>query len=110
MNRRSFVTVGACAVAVTATAASADILGQRPGLHGTPVRLSGRLSPAPRGPGHYFVFTPDRAGESLMVLPADAAAMRTGKVRLEGRLLRGKFKDETTAQAAAAVLIDARLV
>jgi hypothetical protein len=110
MNRRTFVAVGASAIAVTATTASADVLGQRPGLKGTPVRLSGRMQPATRGPGHYFVFTPDNSLGAVMVLPADAAAMRLGKVMVEGRLLSGKFKDESTGQPAQSVLIDARLV
>jgi hypothetical protein len=114
MNRRTFVAVSAGAIAVTATNASAGILGGRPLIRGEQVRLSGLMQPAARGPGHYFVFAPDGAGgpgtDGALVFPADARAMRSGKVTLEGTLYRGKFKDETTGQAAASVLANARLV
>lgn len=114
MNRRTFVAVSAGAIAVTATNASAGILGERRLARGEQIRLSGLMQPAARGPGHYFVFAPDGVGglatDGALVFPADARAMRTGRVTLEGRLYRGKFKDETTGQAAAAVVTGARLV
>ena len=85
--------------------------------------MSGWVKQADRGPGHYFVLGPD-AGvfdpaarhaddwprHLTLVLPADAAKMRTGKVTLQGRLYRGKFRDEATGHAASAVLADAVLV
>jgi len=114
MNRRTFVAVSAGAIAVTATNASAGILGAGRLAGGERVRLSGLMQPAAQGPGHYFVFAADGvsgpATDGTLVFPADARAMRTGKVTLEGTFYRGKFKDETTGHAAASVVTGARLV
>src|ERR1700676_54303 len=104
MNRRKFVAAGAGAVAVTATGAAASVLRHDSQRAGERVTMSGWISPAGRGPGHYFVLGPD-AGVSdpaashvdqwpsqlTLVLPADAAKMRPGKATLQGRLFRGKF-------------------
>ena len=123
MNRRKFVAVGAGAVAVTATQATAGILKQPLRGAGERVTLSGWIQPAARGPGHYFVLgpraefsDPGAADYSLwpdeltLVLPADQHAMRTGSATLEGRFWRGRFKDAATGHAARAVLTEARLV
>ena len=124
MDRRTFVAVGASAVAVgLATNATAQTLKLRPDWTGQRVTLTGWVRPASRGPGHYFVLGPsadvrdpglanhtDWPEELTMVFPADAAAMRTGRVTLEGVFYRGKYRDERTGHAAAAVLTEARLV
>lgn len=123
MNRRSFVAVSAGAVAVTATNATAGILGKQPSVAGQRVTLSGWIEPGAGGPGHYFVLGP-HAGigdpcaadfsqwpEGLtLVFPKDASAFRAGPVTLEGRLQRGRFRDGVTGHAARAVLTDARAV
>jgi hypothetical protein len=122
MNRRRFVAVGAVAVAATATDAAADILGQRLKRAGERVTLSGWIRPATAGPGHYFIFGPHaniadpRAAELsqwpddlTLVYPA-AEGLKPGKVTLQGRLHRGRFRDEATGHAARAVLTEARLV
>lgn len=123
MNRRTFVAVGASAVAVTASNATADILGKRPSVVGERVTLSGWIQPGARGPGHYFIFGPHvdigdpRAAEFgqwpeglTLVYPADAAAIRPGPATLEGRLHRGRYRDNVTGHAARAVLTEARPV
>ena len=123
MNRRMFVAVGASAVAVTATQATAGIAGQHHQGAGERVTLSGWIQPAVRGPGHYFVLGPHAAvsdpaaadysqwpDDLMMVFPADRAAMRPGKATIEGRFYRGRFKDAVTGHAARAVLTEARLV
>ena len=123
MNRRMFVAVGATAIAVTATQAAANVLGQHLEGAGERVTLSGWIQPAARGPGHYFVFGPraeisDPAAadygqwpdDLTLVLPAEATAMRPGKATIEGRFYRGRFKDLATGHTALAVLTEARLV
>ncbi len=123
MNRRTFVAVGASAAAVTAGSAAAGILDKHLPGAGERVTLSGWIQPASRGPGHYFVLGPraeiadPRAADFsqwpddlTLVFPADRSAMRTGKVTLEGRFYRGRFKDAATGHAARAVLAEARLV
>jgi hypothetical protein len=123
MNRRKFVAVGAGAVAVTATQATAAILAQPLKGAGEHVTLSGWIQPAARGPGHYFVLGPRAAfsdpgaadfsqwpDELTLVFPAHQQALRSGKATLEGRLWRGRFKDAATGHAARAVLTEARLV
>ena len=123
MNRREFVAVSAGAVAVSSTGAVAGVLGKQPKVAGQRVTLSGWILPGAAGPGHYFVLGPhsdiadQRAGsfeqwpEGLtLVYPANADALRAGKVTLEGRLRRGRFKDEVTGHMARAVLTDARPV
>lgn len=123
MNRRMFVTVGAGAVAATATDAAANILGQRLKRVGERVTLSGWIRPAAGGPGHYFIFGPHaevadpRAAELsqwpddlTLVYPAAEAGLRPGKATLQGRLHRGRFRDEASGHAARAVLTEARLV
>ena len=123
MNRRTFVAVGASAVAVTAGSATAGILNEHLKRAGEKVTLSGWIRPAAAGPGHYFVLGPHadiadpRAAEFgqwpdelTLVFPADQADMRAGKATLEGRLYRGRFKDAATGHAARAVLTEARLV
>jgi len=123
MDRRKFVAAGAGVMAVTATGAAASVLRETSPRAGQRVTLSGWISPASRGPGHYFVLGPD-AGVSdpaasqverwppqlTLVLPADAAKMRAGKATLQGRLYRGKFIDRATGHAASAVLTEATLV
>jgi hypothetical protein len=119
MNRRTFTLTGAGVLAMTtvgAAAAKKVRLGER-------VELSGWLTSANNGASHYFVlgsspFVTDPAAEHpgqwprdlTMVLPADAATMRTGKVNLQGRLYRGAFKDVSTGRAASAVLVGATFV
>ena len=123
MNRRKFVAVGAGAVAVTATQATAGILAQPLKGAGEHVTISGWIQPATRGPGHYFVLGPRAEfsdpeaadfsqwpDELTLVFPADQHAVRCGKATLEGRLWRGRFKDAATGHAARAVLTEARLV
>src|SRR5476651_1265518 len=123
MDRRKFVVAGAGVMAVTATGAAAGILRQNGQRAGERVTMSGWISPAARGPGHYFVFGPDagvtdpaasHVGEwppqLTLVLPADATKMRAGKATLQGRLFRGKFIDGATGHAATAVLTEAALV
>lgn len=123
MNRRTFVAVSAGAVAVATSNAGAAVLGKRPAVVGEKVTLSGWIRPASRGPGHYFILGPHadisdpRAAafvdwpEGLtLVYPADAAALRTGPVTLQGRLHRGRFKDDVTGHAARVVLTEARPV
>ena len=123
MDRRTFVAVGASAAALTATAAAAGVLPVAPRAAGERVTISGWMRPAATGPGHYFILGPsagiaDPRAEELaqwpdeltLVYPRDAAAMRAGKVTLEGRLDRGRFKDMATGHASRRVLADARLV
>jgi hypothetical protein len=123
MDRRKFVAVGAGAIAVTASGATAAVLQRNSGGRGERVTISGWAEQAARGPGHYFVLGPDANMSDpavthegdwprhlTLVLPADAAKMRTGKVTLQGRLYRGKFRDEATGHAASAVLAEAVLV
>ena len=123
MDRRKFVAASAGAIAVTATGAVAGVLGQNTARTGERVTLSGFVQRASRGPGHYFVLGPDASvvdpavrhvddwpRELTLVLPADAAKMRTGPVTLHGRLYRGKFTDTPTGHAATSVLTDAVLV
>jgi hypothetical protein len=120
MNRRTFSLIGAGALALT-TAPAAVASSQRAKV-GERVVLSGWLTPASRGADHYYVlgadpFVTDPAVEDLaqwprdltMVLPADARAMRTGKVTLQGRLYRGRFTDAPTGRTAGAVLVGATL-
>jgi hypothetical protein len=124
MNRRTFVAVGASAVAVgAATNATAQTLQLRPARFGQRATLSGWIRPAAHGPGHYFVLGP-RAGvrdpgakhisewpeELTLVYPADADAIRPGPVTLVGQFYRGKYKDDLTGHMAGAVLTDARPV
>jgi hypothetical protein len=123
MDRRKFVIAGAGAVAVTATGAAANVLGDNLARKGERVTISGWITPASRGPGHYFVLGPD-AGLSdpavkraeqwpqqlTLVFPADAHKLRPGKATLTGRLFRGKFVDDATGHAATAVLTEAALV
>jgi hypothetical protein len=123
MNRRTFVAVSAGAVAVSATNATAGVLGNQPSVAGQRATLSGWIQPAAGGPGHYFILGPhadisdpraadfDHWPEGLtLVYPADPASLRPGPATLEGRLRRGRFKDEVTGHAARAVLTEARLV
>jgi hypothetical protein len=123
MNRRKFVAVGAGAIAVSATQATAGILAQPLKGAGEHVTLSGWIQPAARGPGHYFVLGPHAAfgdpgaadlslwpDELTLVFPADARGMSPGKATLEGRFWRGQFKDTATGHAARAVLTEARPV
>lgn len=123
MNRRTFVAVGASAVAVTAGSATAGILNEHLKRAGEKVTLSGWIRPAAAGPGHYFVLGPHadigdpRAAEFsqwpdelTLVFPADQATLRPGKATLAGRLYRGRFRDAVTGHAARAVLTGARLV
>jgi hypothetical protein len=123
MNRRTFVAVGASVAAVTASGAAAGILQQHQKGAGERVTLSGWMQPAANGPGHYFVLGPSQTvsdpraedyalwpDDLTLVYPADARTMSSGKVTLEGRLYRGRFKDVATGHAARAVLAEARLV
>jgi hypothetical protein len=123
MNRRNFVAVGASAVAVTASDAGAAILGRQRKVAGERVTISGWIKPGAAGPGHYFVLGPNASvrdpraaafaewsDELTLVYPADARALGAGKVTLQGRLHRGRFKDGVTGHAARAVLTEARLV
>jgi hypothetical protein len=120
MNRRAFVAVGASAVAITATGATAAILPRRAGER---VTLSGWIEPAAAGPGHYFILGSERPARDpcaaefaqwpeglTLVYPADARALSGGKVTLQGRLHRGRFRDGVTGHAAGEVLTEARLV
>jgi hypothetical protein len=122
MNRRGFVAVGASVVAVTATGAAAAILPSRPTRTGERVTLSGWIEPAAAGPGHYFILGAERPARDpcavefaqwpegvTLVYPADTRALSGGKVTLQGRLHRGRFRDGVTGHAASAVLTDARL-
>jgi hypothetical protein len=123
MDRRKFVVVGAGAIAVTATGAAASVLGENTARKGERVTLSGWITPASRGPGHYFVIGPD-AGiadpavtraeqwpqQLTLVFPADARKLSPGKATLTGRLFRGKFVDGATGHAATTVLTEAALV
>jgi len=123
MDRRKFVAAGAGVLAVTATGATAGILVKTAGPVGERVTLSGWIAPAARGPGHYFVLGPD-AGvidpainstdqwprQLTLVLPKDTQVLRPGKVTLQGKLYRGKFKDEATGHAASAVMTEATIV
>jgi hypothetical protein len=123
MDRRKFVVAGAGVMAVTATGAAASILRDNGPGAGERVTMSGWISPASRGPGHYFVLGPDTGvsdpaashidrwpPQLTLVLPADATTMRAGKATLQGRLFRGKFIDHATGHAAGAVLTEAALV
>jgi hypothetical protein len=123
MDRRKFVAAGAGVLAVTATGATAGVLGKTSAQAGERVTLAGWIAPAARGPGHYFVLGPD-AGvvdpaidsadqwprQLTMVLPKDARDLRPGKVTLHGKLYRGKFVDQATGHAAAAVMTEATIV
>jgi hypothetical protein len=123
MDRRRFVAAGAGIVAVTATGAVAGVLGVTSKGGGERVTMSGWISPARRGPGHYFVLGPD-AGVSdpaatqvdhwpqhlTLVLPSDATKLRAGRVTLQGRLYRGKVVDLPTGHVATSVLTEATLV
>jgi hypothetical protein len=121
MDRRKFVAAGAGVLAVTASGAAAGVLGDN--RAGERVTLSGWITPASRGPGHYFVLGPDAGvadpsseqveqwpSQLTLVLPADATKMRPGKATVQGRLFRGRFVDHATGRASAAVLTDAALV
>ena len=123
MDRRKFVAAGAGVLAVTATGAAANVVGENLSRKGERVTISGWITPASRGPGHYFVFGPDAAvidpavkraeqwpPRLTLVFPADATKIGRGKVTLTGRLFRGKFVDGATGHAAAAVLTEAALV
>jgi len=123
MNRRTFVAVGAGAAAVTATTAAAGVVRLDRPRSGEQVTISGWMRPASAGPGHYFILGPSAAvndpraedyaqwpDELTLVYPSDAAVMRGGKVTLQGRLYRGRFKDTATGHAARTVLAEARLV
>ncbi|HXQ15645.1 MAG TPA: hypothetical protein VN814_13575 [Caulobacteraceae bacterium] len=123
MDRRKFVVAGAGVMAVTATGAAASVLGENITLGGKRVTIAGWITPAGRGPGHYFVLGPDagvtdpavqRADQwppqLTLVLPADARKIKPGKATLTGRLFRGKFIDGATGHAATAVLTEAALV
>ena len=109
MDRRTFVAASASAIGLTAGAgallARGDIRGER-------VILSGWVEPVAKGPGHLFRLRADQqgAGEAIVVLPSDASAMRSGKVTVQGRLFRAKFRDETTGHTGSSVLTDATLV
>ena len=94
----------------------------RPDRRGEQVELSGWLASASVGARHYYVlgaspFVTDPAAADhahwpdhlTMVLPADVATMRPGRVNLKGRLYRGRFRDESTGRASKAVLVGARL-
>lgn len=123
MDRRKFVAAGAGVLAATATGATAGILGKKLATVGERVTMSGWIAPAARGPGHYFVLGPD-AGvvdpavggaeqwpqQLTLVLPKDTQALSPGKVILQGKLYRGKFKDEATGHVAGAVMTEATLV
>jgi hypothetical protein len=108
MDRRTFVAAGVSAVGVVA-AGVGEVLFQ-PGIRGERVRLSGWMAPSGKGAGHFFLFKPEGEGEAAMVLPSDSRAMRAGRVTVEGRLYRGRFRDETTGHRAGAVLLEASLV
>jgi hypothetical protein len=123
MDRRKFVAAGAGAIAVTATGAVAGVLGETSQRAGERVTITGWVSPASRGPGHYFVFGPDATvsdpavtrvelwpQQLTLVLPSDAGKMRAGKVTLRGRLYRGKVVDAATGHVANAVLTEATLI
>ena len=123
MDRRKFVAAGAGVLAVTATGASAGILGKTAGQVGERVTMSGWIAPAARGPGHYFVLGPDagvvdpaiRSADEwpqqlTLVLPKDTRALSPGKVTLQGKLYRGKFVDHSTGHAAGAVMTEATIV
>jgi hypothetical protein len=118
MDRRTFI-VSAAAATAAAGPLAAHALADR----GRLVELTGWLSPVDHGPGHYFVLggTPgardpasDNVGDwtsgLVRVLPADARAMRPGKVALRGRLFHGNFADVVTGHAAGAVLTEAVIV
>ena len=114
---------GAGVLAVTATGASASILGKNPACVGERVTMSGWIAPAARGPGHYFVLGPDAGvtdpavgradqwpAQLTLVLPKDATALSPGKVTLQGKFYRGKFIDHSTGHAAGAVMTEATIV
>ena len=123
MDRRKFVAAGVGVLAVTASGASAGILGKTSARVGERVTMSGWIAPAARGPGHYFVLGPD-AGvidpavaraeqwpeQLTLVLPKDVGAMIPGKVTLQGRLYRGKFIDHSTGHAARAIMTESTIV
>jgi hypothetical protein len=121
MDRRKFVAAGAGVLAVTASGATAGILGKAPVAER--ITLSGWIAPAARGPGHYFVLGPDagvadpaiRSADQwpqqlTLVLPKDARDLSPGRVTLQGKLYRGKFIDHSTGHAASAVMTEATLV
>jgi hypothetical protein len=123
MDRRKFVAAGAGVLAVTATGAAANVVGANLSRKGERVTISGWITPASRGPGHYFVFGPDAgvsdpavkhaeqwSAQLTLVFPADATTIGRGKATLTGRLFRGKFVDGATGHAATAVLTEAALV
>ena len=122
MDRRTFVAASAGAIAVSASGATAGVLGQHAVGAGERVTISGWVARATRGPGHYFVLGPDASvgdpavrhvddwpRQLTLVLPADTEKMRTGAVTLQGRLYRGKFTDTPTGHATTSVLPDAVL-
>ena len=109
-------------MAVTATGAAASVLGENAARKGERVTISGWITPARRGPGHYFVFGPDAAvsdpavkradqwpQQLTLVFPTDARKLKPGKATLTGRLFHGKFVDGATGHAARAVLTEAAL-
>jgi len=115
MDRRTFAVMGAGALALTATGAAAAVLTPAQSIAGETVVLSGWLAHASDGAAHYLVLSPgakaaDASPGDLVVYPADATAMRPGKVSLKGQLYRGKFKDGITGRTASAVLTGAVLV
>jgi hypothetical protein len=118
MDRRTFI-----ASAAAATAAVGPLAAYARANRRRLVELTGWLSPVDHGPGHYFVLsqTPgardpasndvrDWAAGLVRVLPADARAMRPGKVALRGRLFQGHFADVVTGHAAGAVLTEAVII
>jgi hypothetical protein len=128
MDRRTFIVSTAAAATAVTSAGEALAAGMLPARNGTivdlgrDVTLSGWLKPGEHGPGHYFVLAPtgdarDPASSDLSgwtkgyvrVLPADTARMRTGKVRLKGRLFQGAYGDIVTGHVAGAVLTGAEL-
>ena len=128
MDRRAFIgTVGAVACSGLALSAAPTCAIAAPALNqmnGRKVRLKGWLQPAGKSQPHFFTLTADQRaeppkdmrpedwrGDSVRILPKDAAAFRTaGPVWIEGVLQTGRFADISTGLATGAVLLDARLV